>query len=37
MVTVEHLLYACEQVGELAEQAAFPEHRLAGLCHYSLH
>ena len=37
MVAVEHVLYACEQVSELAEQATFPEHRHAGLCHYSLH
>src|SRR5262249_17327867 len=36
MIAVEHVPYACEQVGELAEQAAFPEHRLAGLCHLSL-
>ena len=25
MVAVEHVLYACEQVGELDEQATFPE------------
>jgi hypothetical protein len=28
MVAIEHVPYACELAGELAEQAAFPEHRL---------